>query len=121
MHMFWPCPIVDVFWSYVQNTLSNILGKSVHKDPWTVLLLVDSAELFSAHEKRTFLAGLTAGKKTIMKIWFEPSVPAHLLWPSYFRDITLLECTAARITKAKIRTVVSWSNTEKELLKAMRA
>ena len=103
--MFFPSPLKFSFWRYrllrkvllltyvlgvsycgcvlvPRSRCSNILWKSVHKDLQFFLLLGDSAELFSTHQK-----SLAAVKKTILDIRF--SVPAHFLWLSYFRVCTL--------------------------------
>ena len=92
MHMFCVCPTVDVFLAYVYNTLFHIL------------------------EKKKILASRTAAKKTVLNLLLEPSPLVYLIWLAYFWDIVLPE-TKARIIKVKTRTIVSWSNTGKQLLK----
>ncbi len=108
MHMFWDCPRIAFLWSLVQDLLSDLLKTPIQKDPLLFLLLDDSSLSLSVNQKRILSASLTAAKKVILKLWFDPSTPVRLTWMSYLLDIACLECTTAKIHGATRKTIQFW-------------
>lgn len=108
MHMFWDCSRIEMFWSSVQDILTDLLKTQIQKDPLLFLLLDDSSLSLSVNQMRILSAALTAAKKVSLKLWFEPSIPATSTWMSYLLDIALLECTTAKVHGATRRTVQFW-------------
>ncbi len=104
MHMFWDCPRIAFLWSLVQDLLSDLLKTPIQKDQLLFLLLDDSSLSLSVNQKRI----LSAAKKVILKLWFDPSTPVRLTWMSYLLDIAHLECTTAKIHGATRKTLQFW-------------
>ncbi len=121
LHMFWECPVVVPFWESVCSILSDYMQLDIPRDPLLLLLLDDSSLQLNVHQKRTLLAASTAAKKTILKLWIEPSTPITFTWLSYFRDIVLLEGTTARLNGAKDNTIQSWTKVAEMLLDRLKS
>ncbi len=109
------------FWESACSILSDYMQLDVPRDPLLLLLLDDSSLQLNVHQKRTLLAASTAAKKTILKLWIEPSTPITFTWLSYFRDIVLLEGTTARLNGAKDNTIQSWTKVAEMLLDRLKS
>jgi len=92
LDMFWECPTVVPFWTFVSNVLSDILHLDIPQDPLLFLLLDDSSLQLNSQQKRTLLAARTAAKKTILKLWIEPSIPTTFISLYFHLVLETLYC-----------------------------
>jgi len=60
--------------------------------------------------KKVLMAGSTAAKKAISQQWITPDTSLKQFWIISFHYIVCLECTTAKINKAKLTTVNTWMN-----------
>lgn len=110
LHMFWDCPMIQPFWKYVIVMLHDLTGLYLDLDPCLLLLNDDSKYQFSLGDKRVLMAGFTAAKKAILQQWITPDTNLKQFWIVSFHYIVCLECTTAKINKAKTTTVNTWMN-----------
>ena len=75
--------------------------------PWLILLRDDTDATLNFHQKRIFMAALTASKMSILRGWFEASLVS--LWRSYFLDNLILEHVTAKFHKVSPMTISHWS------------
>jgi len=74
MQMFWVCSRIELFWSSVQDILTDLLKTQIQKDPLLFLLLDNSSLSLSVSQMRILSAALTAVKKVILNFGW-----SHLL------------------------------------------
>ncbi|KAL2081000.1 hypothetical protein ACEWY4_022853 [Coilia grayii] len=110
MHMFWECTPIQEFWTEVLCVLSELLDINIQPNPCLCLLNVDSQLSLTLTQRKLLMAGFTAAKKAILKHWYLPSLPLKEYWLSSYQYVLALECTTARLNKAKPRTVQAWSS-----------
>ncbi len=109
MHIFFDCPLISKFWDKVFLMVSELCDRFISKHPNISLLNDDSDLNLNVYQRRILHTALTAAKKVIFKIWYEPTFPADKMWLIELKNIALLECSRARINRAKPRTIRAWS------------
>ena len=110
MHMFWECSVINDFWVQVMLSLSELLGSAILPSPDLCLLNDVSSLSLNLNQRRLLLAGLTAAKKTILSLWYNPNISLMHTWMASYQSIASLECTTARLNRARSATVQAWSD-----------
>lgn len=121
MHMFWECRPIRRFWNEIFSVISLLLDIDLQPNPCLCLLNDDSHLSLTHAQLRLLLAGLTAAKKTILRLWFYPTLPLKQYWLTSYQYIASLECTTARLNNAQPKTIQAWSDISlsiQELLKS---
>ncbi len=108
MHMFFDCPIISTFRDTVFLMVSELCDRFIPKHP-NICLLNDDSELnLNVYQRRILHTALTAAKKVIKKMWYEPTFPADKMCPIELKNIALLECSTARMNRVKPWTIKAW-------------
>ena len=108
MHIMWDCPKIHRFWNTVVRILSDVIDFKLPMDPALHLLNDDSQIRMTERARKTWLAGLTAAKKMVVRVWLPPHDLSSEHWLHIFLDILFLELSSARTNGAKPRTIQTW-------------
>lgn len=90
-HIFWDCPVIQVYWKNVKEELENILGMEVPSSPLFYLLGAMSNDIFSANQSYIVRILLLVAKKTITVNWKTIKSPTISEWKQRVKQVYIME------------------------------
>lgn len=73
LHIWWSCPLAQIFWRGIFNIATNLIGKTIPFDP--AMALLNLKPEFITHTQFKLLVYLfTAAKQTLAKSWKSPTL-----------------------------------------------
>lgn len=89
-HIFWICPKIQAFWTYLCAAIKKILGYGIPRE-CSVMFLGNIAEVVRGEDQYLTKILLTAARKAITRLWLKPNAPDKPQWINIVEDISQME------------------------------
>lgn len=107
LHMFWTCPKLATFWSYLFETLKKALNINIVPDPFLALFGVSPMPDLMARDRKVMAFTTILARRAILLKWKHPSPPSHDRWIQdifYCVGLEKLRCSLSGSLKSFYKT-----------------
>ncbi len=107
LHMFWTCPKLVTFWSYVFETLKKALNINIVPDPFLALFGVSPLPDLLAQDRKVIAFTTILARRAILLKWKHTSPPSHDRWIQdifYCVGLEKLRCSLSGSLKSFYKT-----------------
>lgn len=96
VHVFWSCPVLNLFWSEIHSGIEEILEIKIEKTAYILFLgnIPDSIKNMNKYLLRILLA---AAKKAITRLWLQQPPPTRTQWEQIVTEIYKMERLTFRL------------------------